>query len=286
MSDRLGSKFSGNGDLGGFIVDVGKHYPPGTSDADRIRYRVYPTRGPLITSYAPFEADGGPGVGPVQTTVEDGGIPPTLAAFTRVLLNFAAKTPSGDAVRDEFGKLRELDGANLLPKLEPLLRGKPRPEDLWSYQTEQEMLENVFYLQCMGKDEPDGRFSLDDRGRLNLKFAKDPMKHPVYRSLEELMRAMATKMGGHFVPFTSLLPRPRLFTLHPLGGCPVGRDVNEGVVDEKGRIFKNASGGGNPRAVYEGLYMMDASIFPGPVAVNPTLTIVALALRIADGIRV
>jgi choline dehydrogenase-like flavoprotein len=37
--------------------------------------------------------------------------------------------------------------------------------------------------------------------------------------------------------------------------------------------------------VYEGLYVMDASIFPGPVAVNPTLTIVAMALRIVEGIN-
>ncbi|HEY0169567.1 MAG TPA: GMC family oxidoreductase, partial [Pyrinomonadaceae bacterium] len=283
LSERLGHGFSGNGDLGGFIVETGGHYPAGTPEADRLRFNVYPTRGPNITSYVQFEADGGPGAGPLQMTVEDGGIPPTLAAFTRVLLNFARRSARSD-IEGAFNKLRELDDSGQLPRLEPILRGSPRPSDPASYQTEQEMLENVFYFQCMGADKADGRFFLDRRGRLDLKFASDPMKHPLYEKLGEIMRAMAVRMGGRFVPFTSLLPRPRLFTLHPLGGCAMGRDATEGVIDTKGRVFK--SGGADPRAVYEGLYVMDASAFTGPVAVNPTLTIVALALKIAENIPV
>lgn len=290
LSERLGHGFSGNGDLGGFIVDVGQHYPPGTSEADRVRFRVYPTRGPLITSYVQFEADGGPGVGPFQMTVEDGGIPPTVAALTRILLDFADRQGSSDVpassglIAGFFKKLLEWNDSGVLPKLEPILRGRPQPSDPKSYQTEQETLENVFYFQCMGRDEPDGQFIVDGKGRLDLTFnGKNPREHPVYRKLEEIMRAMADKMGGRFVRFPSLMPTPRLFTLHPLGGCAMGADATRGVVDDKGRVFK---GGGNSGAVYEGLYAIDASIFPGPVAVNPTLTIVALALRVAAGIRV
>ncbi|HZI19054.1 MAG TPA: GMC family oxidoreductase [Pyrinomonadaceae bacterium] len=182
--------------------------------------------------------------------------------------------------------MRELDDSGAFPKVEPILRGRPRPEDPESYQTEQEMLENVFYFQCMGRDEPDGQFRLDGRGRLDLDYrGKGPMKNEVYGKLEEIMRAMAERMGGGFVPFTSLLPNPRLFTLHPLGGCSMGEDVTRGVVDGRGRVFKNEPGADpRARAVYEGLYVMDASVFPGPVAVNPTLSVVALSLRIAQDI--
>jgi choline dehydrogenase-like flavoprotein len=280
LSDRLGHRFSGNGDLGGFILDVGQHYKPAVREEDRIRYKVYPTRGPQITSYVQYETTG---ANPVHMTVEDGGIPPTLAAFTRVLLNFA-RQPKG--LSDVFNKLRELGDSGVFPKAEPILRGRPRPDDPKSYQTEQAMLENVFYFQCMGRDEPDGQFFLNGKGRLDLTYnGKDPMKNEVYARLEEIMRAMADRMGGEFTAFTSLLPNPRLFTLHPLGGCSMGEDVTRGVVDERGRVFRNEPGA-DPRskAVYEGLYVMDASVFPGPVAVNPTLTIVALALKIARGI--
>jgi hypothetical protein len=37
--------------------------------------------------------------------------------------------------------------------------------------------------------------------------------------------------------------------------------------------------------VYLGLYVMDGSILPGPVAVNPTLTIVAMSLKIVESAK-
>jgi choline dehydrogenase-like flavoprotein len=36
--------------------------------------------------------------------------------------------------------------------------------------------------------------------------------------------------------------------------------------------------------VYDGLYMKDASIVPGPLAVNPMPTMAAMAAKIADAI--
>jgi hypothetical protein len=39
-----------------------------------------------------------------------------------------------------------------------------------------------------------------------------------------------------------------------------------------------------PRPFYEGLYIADASIIPTALGVNPSLTISALSLRIADQI--
>jgi cholesterol oxidase len=62
----------------------------------------------------------------------------------------------------------------------------------------------------------------------------------------------------------------RLVTVHPLGGCPMGATPHEGVVDPFGRVFGA-----------EGLYVADGSIMPGPVGANPSLTIAAMAERIA-----
>ena len=58
---------------------------------------------------------------------------------------------------------------------------------------------------------------------------------------------------------------------HILGACRMGRDASSGVVDTDGRCFD-----------VPGLYVCDNSVFPSSLAVNPALTIMALALRTAD----
>ncbi len=93
------------------------------------------------------------------------------------------------------------------------------------------------------------------------------------------MKAIAQAMGGRYVP-SSLRPGSRrVLTIFPLGGCPMGASSSEGVVDPHGRVFKSNSGGG---AVHPGLYVTDGAVIPSALAVQPTLTIVALALRAAS----
>ena len=70
-------------------------------------------------------------------------------------------------------------------------------------------------------------------------------------------------------------------TAHPIGGCPMADNASEGVVDSFGRIFRGKTG----KLTYPGLYVADGSIIPTSLGVNPSLTISALALRIASHIR-
>jgi cholesterol oxidase len=63
----------------------------------------------------------------------------------------------------------------------------------------------------------------------------------------------------------------RVVTVHPLGGCAMGRDTSEGVVGSHGRVFG-----------YDGLVVADGSILPGPIGPNPSNTIAALAHRAAE----
>jgi choline dehydrogenase-like flavoprotein len=62
-----------------------------------------------------------------------------------------------------------------------------------------------------------------------------------------------------------------LFTVHLMGTARMSDDPRRGVVSSYGQ-FHDA----------QGLYVADASLFPGPIGVNPMETIVALATRNAE----
>jgi choline dehydrogenase-like flavoprotein len=57
---------------------------------------------------------------------------------------------------------------------------------------------------------------------------------------------------------------------HPLGTCRMAPDPDSGVVGPDGKVFG-----------VEGLYIVDGSILPTSLGVNPQLTIMALAMRLA-----
>jgi cholesterol oxidase len=57
-------------------------------------------------------------------------------------------------------------------------------------------------------------------------------------------------------------------TAHILGGCSIGADAKNGVIDSQHEVFG-----------YPGLYVMDGSAIPANVGVNPSLTITALTER-------
>jgi choline dehydrogenase-like flavoprotein len=61
---------------------------------------------------------------------------------------------------------------------------------------------------------------------------------------------------------------------HHMGATRMHVDPTLGVVDQNCRVHSLAN-----------LYVAGSSVFPTSSAVNPTLTIVALALRLADHIK-
>lgn len=62
-----------------------------------------------------------------------------------------------------------------------------------------------------------------------------------------------------------------MLAFHPLGTCRMGRSAAEGVCDQNHQVFG-----------MQGLFVCDGSILPSSLGVNPQMTIMALATRLAD----
>jgi cholesterol oxidase len=83
---------------------------------------------------------------------------------------------------------------------------------------------------------------------------------------QEVARRYARKTGGSAgnVLLDILADVPA--SGHVMGGVTIGAGPDTGVVDDQGRVFG-----------YQNLRVLDGSIIPGNLAVNPSLTILALA---------
>jgi len=67
--------------------------------------------------------------------------------------------------------------------------------------------------------------------------------------------------------------RARVVSAHVMGGCAMGSDPRESVVDEAGRHHQLAN-----------VSVHDGSLFPTSLGANPQLTIYALAARLSVGL--
>ena len=86
--------------------------------------------------------------------------------------------------------------------------------------------------------------------------------------VHRVTQKLAERMNG--TPM-SVLPEVVLdttTTAHILGGCPIGASADTGVIDKFNRVFG-----------YDGMYVVDASMIPANLGVNPSLTITAMAER-------
>ncbi|GAA1270077.1 hypothetical protein GCM10009665_68070 [Kitasatospora nipponensis] len=248
ISRALGTRFSGNGDLLGLVVDA-------TEGAERHGpRRLDSSTGPVITTAVrvgdEHDGDGSSGRG---FYVEDAGYPEFVGWL-------AEEAQLAGSVRRtvEFGLQRlrsRLDGgrqSNISRQLARLLG-----PGVFS--------ESALPLLGMGRDVPDGRMRLRD-GYLDVDWTSQTSIR-YFERVRSTMRELAGELGAEFVDNPLWWTR-RVITVHPLGGAPMGRHSAEGVCDSFGEVF------GLP-----GLHVLDGSALPGPVGANPSLTITAYAGR-------
>ncbi|MGA2666148.1 MAG: GMC oxidoreductase [Nitrososphaerales archaeon] len=294
-SGVVGKRFSTNGDTFGVVSPTRE-----AVDADR---------GPLLTSIARYGR-----AGSLEYSLEDLGIPRMFGELLPVMLGAMELGKGVDSVVPQTN-LRDLfrrhvaervvpDGrADGIPKTGWLRHHRRRDQDVLaeavakvrdglveagrgleeSARTPGPRPEDVIVLFGMGRDEPVGRLVADEKGELTLEEPYD-LRQGVYDVMVERMKLFAGAIGkggagSLTIPFWDEKARLGL-TAHPLGGCPMGRDALEGVVDGLGRVYASESG----TSRHEGLYIADGSIVPTSLGVNPSLTICALAFRIAEEI--
>lgn len=255
LSDALGTRFSTNGDFSGFVI----------VDPDKLAYPIYGNRGPINMSHVTFRD------GRLLVNVEDAGIPSMIASMVQQTLKSLAQPSEPSKVVSMMGAL--WNQATL-----------PDYNDPTAMQTENEMMMNICWFNCMGVDDAKGLFDLDN-GRLRLRFTQKIADHPTFHMAENILRGIATAMNGRYQPFPlwdGLQPfvSRKLTVTHPLGGCPIGGSSTEGVVNSTGQVFNTTNGA---QSVHQGLYVADGSTIPGAIAVNPTLTIASQALRVVAG---
>ncbi|MHB1676888.1 MAG: GMC oxidoreductase [Sulfuriferula sp.] len=133
-----------------------------------------------------------------------------------------------------------------------------------------------FWLSSEDLPRPENRIRLGSDGRVILELTENNMQapHRLRQKLEQLM----SKMDAH----PHLLNRklylgkevPVGGTAHQAGTARFGTDPRSSVLDLNCRAHE-----------LDNLYVADASFFVSIGAVNPTLTIIANALRVADHIR-
>jgi cholesterol oxidase len=93
--------------------------------------------------------------------------------------------------------------------------------------------------------------------------AKVPKYFPI---ANEVAQRLAAKVEGDASSGLAEVMFNLTSTAHILGGCPMGADRSEGVIDRLGKVFG-----------YDNFYVADGSIVPVNLSVNPSLTICALS---------
>jgi len=252
ISSKLGTRFCSNGDLLTFAIRSREN-----RDGKSVPRLLDPGCGPAITAAirVPDALDGGQGRGHY---IEEAGYPELVnwmvelsnaPGMLRRLFRFALRR-----LRERFSQSPKSD---LSAEIGGLLGTC-------------ELSSSSIPLLGMGRDIPDGNMSIRG-GYLYIDWTTHRSRE-YFESVRKTMKDIAGALQADFIVNPTWYLN-RVITVHPLGGCPMGRDESEGVVNAYGEVFN-----------YPGLYIADGSVMPGPVGPNPSLTIAALANRFADRI--
>jgi cholesterol oxidase len=289
FSSQLGRRFSSNGDAVSFGYDYtgsGQANSVADEDVAPIQRQV----GPTITAL--FQTQAKPATctrrEQFPLTIEELAVPGPLRRMTEEMVTTSQTLY---ALNESDCKTHE-DGH---PAWDP-------------FSVHRDKISHTAIIAAMGDDGADGTLRLepsepgDSDGYLSVVWP-ELKDHPLFEAQAELISELAqgAGFGGRTMPnpMWRLVPpsmavlindaKGPLLTTHPLGGCVMGNGVADGVVDTFGRAFDadpDRQAIERVAANYHvGLYVLDGSIVPAALGINPALTITALAVQAARALR-
>jgi cholesterol oxidase len=251
LSERLGHRFSGNGDFLGFVI--------GTKPVADPNYGPVITQGIDYNLLENFDRDR-------AFILEDASYPAFLAWFVEGVkpgvFRLGAIGRTIRAVWDRF--TGDASTGSLGYALGDLLSG--------------DLSHHTAVLLSMGVDKSNGILTLDANGCLDLNWpTHDSM--PLYEAIENANKAFRDATAApDYIPLpTWLWPLRKNVTVHLLGGCVLADDASNGVTSADRATFGQAFG-------YRNLFVADGAIVPTAVGANPIATISALSEMVAEGI--
>jgi cholesterol oxidase len=239
LSVALGSRFSGNGDA------LGAAFDPRESDVGSPRTDF----GPSMTSVLDYTDEHG-------FLLADGGLPSKFGGLLEIVRAVNA-IHGWRAVLLRAKRLAARIG--LSDQLVTYRHLRPRPK---------RPIDDSLVFLMLGRDAADGQMRLTPLlKRLDIRWSRQGSAS-LFAAMQKISEELARGVGAE--PFFALdtWPLSGYITVHPLGGCPMADDPQQGVVDDAGEVHG-----------YAGLYVLDGSIVPTALGVNPSKTIAALAER-------
>ena len=126
-----------------------------------------------------------------------------------------------------------------------------------------------WWLTSEDLPDPDNRVTLTEEGQIKVEFTRNNLK--AHEDFVNMWQGYLRKIG-FFMFMVKQVPLSAVW--HQIGTCKFGSDPKTTVLDLNCRTHD-----------VENLYVVDGSFFPSMGAVNPTLTIVANALRVSDFLK-
>lgn len=257
LSDLVGQRFSGNGDVLGFGYNCTVPIHAVGAGDDPVDGANPP--GPCISGLLDLrDLEATPELGMV---IQEGVIPAAFAPGMPLLLSTSATLLGTDTTPGILSTITEIGR-----EIQSVVAG-PHHGALARTQT--------FMVMC--HDAGDGQLRLDaesNRAQVDWPGAGDA---PWLQQVDARLKQATAAIGGTHIPdpVWSKWMGNKLVVSHPLGGAAMADSAERGVVDHKGNVFSGQHG----TAVYPNLYVDDGAAVARSLGVNPLLTIAALAER-------
>jgi cholesterol oxidase len=256
LSPMAGRRFSGNGDALSFAARCRDW-----QDDKLVAKTIDATYGPVITSFMRYE-DGldEDSRDPEKRGfyLEDGGFP-NLAAWAVEVANTPGVVRRAAAVAARMLVQRITGSAK-----------STLDSEAWRLLGDAEYSGGTLPILAMGRDYPVGTMRLSGKGMLELD-ADGGRSEKYYDKVRRMSSYLSDALQARDFKISLSWYLRRMLTVHPLGGLPMADRAEDGVVNAYGEVFN-----------YKNLYVADASVMPGPVGANPSLTIAALGDRFAQ----